>query len=61
MKIITLLCVCLLLSACAPINTLPTVKNCEYIKYERRELAINFQAHCHVSDTTVDQLHIPNY
>lgn len=54
----TLLASSLLLTllGCAPMKLLPTVKNCEYIKYERREIAIEFKAHCHLPSGDSDTL-----
>lgn len=60
----TLLASSLLLTllGCAPMKPLPTVKNCEYIKYERREVAINFQAHCHLPSSEKDTIpQIPGF
>lgn len=43
----------LLLSLLAGCSALPTAQQCEYVKYERREQAIYFTAHCHTTPEIV--------
>lgn len=37
-------------------SSLPSVQQCEYVKYERREAAVYFTAHCHVTPGIVQQM-----
>jgi len=46
----------LLLSTLAGCSTLPSVEQCEYVKYERRERAVYFTAHCHATPGIVGQM-----
>lgn len=38
----------LALSGCQAFGLLPSLDTCEYVKYERRDIAIEFKAHCHL-------------
>lgn len=46
----------LLAIAAAGCSGLPTVQQCEYVKYERREQAVYFTAHCHTTPNLVIDL-----
>lgn len=52
MKTLTAMLLCLL-SGC---SALPSVDQCEYVKYERREQAVHFTAHCHITPWIVGRM-----